>query len=173
MLSDAIVAQLIGGGLGLLGTLINASITWAQNRKASVRRQNLLEEEIKRLTFWDTWLKIQSSVASEREVAGLQRRVLDEANAASANVKEAYQQPTGKSPLTGKQVLAVLLSSFMPGFGQFYNADNKKGIVMLAGYFLCVGLSSATRIGLLAILPIVIWSTVDAYRVSSGTAQRW
>jgi len=69
-------------------------------------------------------------------------------------------------------VLAVLLSSLMPGFGQFYNADHKKGAVMLAAYFLCVGLS-ATRIGLLAILPIVIWSTIDAYRVSIGSSHRW
>jgi len=51
MLSDAIVAPLIAGGLGLLGTLITASITWAQDRKASARRQHLLEEEMKRLTF--------------------------------------------------------------------------------------------------------------------------
>jgi TM2 domain-containing membrane protein YozV len=173
MLSDAIVAPLITGGLGLLGTLVTASITWAKDRKASARRQHLLEEEIKRLTFWDTWLKIQSSTAtSETELAALQRRVLDEANAASANVKEAFQRTTDKSHLTGKQVLAVLLSSFMPGIGQFYNADHKKGVVMLAAYFLCVGLS-ATRIGLLAILPIVIWSTIDAYRVSSGKVQRW
>jgi len=78
----------------------------------------------------------------------------------------------GQSHLTGKQVLAVLLSSLMPGFGQFYNADHKKGAVMLAAYFLCVGLS-ATRIGLLAILPIVIWSTIDAYRVSIGSSHRW
>ena len=175
MLSDAIVAPLITGGLGLLGTLITASITWAQDRTASARRLHLLEEEIKRLTFWDTWLKIQSLAAtSESEVAELRRRALDEASAASANVKEAFQRPTGKSHLTGKHVLAVLLSSFMPGFGQFYNADNKKGVVMLTAYFLCVGLS-ATRIGLPAILslPIVIWSTIDAYRVSSGKAQRW
>ena len=173
MLSDAIVAPLITGGLGLLGTLVTASITWAKDRKASARRQRLLEEEIKRLTFWDTWLKIQSSAApSESELAELQRRVLDEASAASANVKEAFHAPTGESHLTGKQVLAVLLSSFMPGLGQFYNADNKKGAVMLAAYFLCVGLSTA-RIGLLAILPIVLWSTFDAYRVSSGKSQRW
>jgi TM2 domain-containing membrane protein YozV len=177
MLPESIVAPLITGGLGLLGTLITASITWAQNRKASARRQHLLEEEIKRLTFWDTWLKIQRSTApSVSEVAELQRRVLDEACAASANVKEAFQRPTGKSHLTGKQVLAFLLSSFMPGLGQFYNADNKKGAVMLAAYFLCVGLLPSllpTRIGLLAALPIVIWSTFDAYRVSSGKAQRW
>src|SRR6266852_1752615 len=173
MLSDAVVAPLITGGLGLLGTLVTASIDWAKDRKASAQRQHLLEEEIKRLTFWETWLKIQTSaVTSESELAELQRRVLDEASAASANVKEAFQRSTCKSHLTGKQPLAVFLSSFMPGFGQFYNADSKKGVVMLAAYLLCVGLS-ATRIGLLAILPIVIWSTIDAYRVSSGKSKRW
>src|SRR5215467_14532017 len=95
-------APFITGGLGLVGTLIN----WAQGRSASARRQHLLEEEIKRLTFWDTWLKIQSSAAtSESEVAELQRRVLDEASAASANVKEAFQRPASKRGLTGKQML--------------------------------------------------------------------
>jgi TM2 domain-containing membrane protein YozV len=173
MLSNTIATPLITGGLGLLGTLATAAITWAKDHKASARRHQLLEEEIKRLTFWEAWLKIQSSAAtSESELAELQRRILDEASAASANVKEAFQRPTGKSPLTGKQVVAVLLSSFIPGFGQFYNSDTKKGVVMLAAYALCVGLS-ATRIGLLAILPIVIWSTIDAYRVSSGKSQRW
>jgi TM2 domain-containing membrane protein YozV len=173
MLSDAIVVPLITGGLGLLGTLITSSITWAQGRNASARRQHLLDEEIKRLSFWDAWLKIQSSAAiSENEMAELQRRVLDEASAASASVKEAFQRRTAENHLTRKQVVAVLLSSFLPGFGQFYNFDYKKGLVILVAYFLCVGLS-ATRIGLLAILTIVIWSAIDAYRVSSGNAQRW
>ncbi len=70
MLSDAVVAPLITGGLGLLGTLVTASIDWAKDRKASAQRQHLLEEEIKRLTFWETWLKIQTSaVTSESELA--------------------------------------------------------------------------------------------------------
>ena len=43
MLSDAIVAPLITGGLGLLGTLVTAAITWAKDRKASARRQYLLD----------------------------------------------------------------------------------------------------------------------------------
>jgi hypothetical protein len=171
------IGPLISGGLGLLGTLITLSINWAQGRTASARRQHLLEEEIKRLTFWDTWLKIQTSAAtSDSEKAELKRRVLDEASAASANVKEAFQRQTGKLQLTGKQVLAVVLSSFMPGLGQFYNADYKKGAVMLVAYLLCTGLSSLSSmpvIRLLVVLLFVIWSTLDAYRVSSGKARRW
>lgn len=176
MLSDPIRAQLIGGGFGLLAPLVTAWLAWAKDRKASARRQHLLEEEIQRLTFWETWLRIQSSAATSDELTALQRRVLDEANAASANVREAFQRPTHRSHLTGKQVLAVLLSAFMPGFGQFYNTDYKKGVVMLVAYFLCLGLSaglSATRIGFLVIIPVVIWSTIDAYRVSSGKSHRW
>lgn len=160
--------------MGLVGTLVTASITWARERQASAKRRHLLDEEIKRLTFWDTWLKIESSAAtSESELAELQRRVLDEVSAASANVKEAFERPpAGKSHLNGRQVLAALLSSFMPGFGQFYNADSKKGVVMLVSYILCLGLTG-TRIGLPAILPVVIWSTVDAYRVANGKSKTW
>jgi TM2 domain-containing membrane protein YozV len=174
MLSDAIIGSLIAGGSGLLGTLVTAAITWAKDREASVRRQHLLEEEIKRLTFWDAWLKIQRSAAiSESDLPELQRRVLDEASAASANVKEAFHRPTGKNPLTGKQpVVAVLLSFFFPGVGQLYNADSKKGLIMVAAYLLCLGVSAA-GIGLLAILPIWIWSSIDAYRVASGKSRRW
>jgi hypothetical protein len=163
MLPEYIMSQLIGGGLGLLGTFFNASVTWAQNRRAPVRRQHLLDEEIKRLTFWDAWLKIQSSTAtSESEVAELKRRVLDEASAAAANVKEAFQRPTVKSQLTWQQVLAVALSAIMPGLGQFYNNDKKKGAVMLAAYFLGAGLVSLSPI-----LIIPVCDLVDIRRLPS------
>jgi TM2 domain-containing membrane protein YozV len=170
-LGDAIIASLIGQ----LGALVTAAIAWAKNRDASTRRQHLLDEEIKRLTFWDTWLKIHRSVAvSESELSELQRRVLDEAGAASAIVKEAFERPTHKSPLTGKKpVVSSLLSALFPGFGQFYNADIRKGFIMLAAYVLCASLSSLVprRYGFAVILPIVLWSTVDAYRVAAARSQ--
>jgi hypothetical protein len=41
MLSDAIVAPLITGGLGLLGTLVTAAITWAKDRKCAIAFDSL------------------------------------------------------------------------------------------------------------------------------------
>jgi hypothetical protein len=129
-LNPTIFGQLIAGGSGLLGTLVTAAITWANNRKACVRRQHLLDEEIKRLTFWDTWLRIHRSAAvGEIELSELQRRVLDEASAASAIVKEAFQRPTHKTPLTGKKPLvSSLLSALFPGFGQFYTTPTSRKV---------------------------------------------
>ena len=70
---------------------------------------------------------------------------------------------TGKNP-----VLATILSFFIPGVGQFINGDMKKGAVMLV---LAIVLFVPTvGVGTFA---IQIWSAVDAYRVASGTAQRW
>jgi TM2 domain-containing membrane protein YozV len=75
------------------------------------------------------------------------------------------QQPpavlAGKNP-----TLAVVLSIVLPGAGQFYNDDTKKGAVMLvAALLLCV-----TGIGYLAVL---VWSAIDAYNVAIGKAKRW
>ena len=174
MLPDAILSPLIAGASGLVGTLATAAIAWARDRGASARRQRLLDEETKRLAFWEAWLRVQTSAPiSENDLSEIQRRVLNEAHASSANVQAAFQQPTGRNPVTGKQpILAALLSLFFPGFGQVYNADSKKGLTMVAAYIFSLALSS-TGIGLLAILPIWLWSTIDAYRVASGKGRRW
>src|SRR4029450_4620773 len=71
--------------------------------------------------------------------------------------------PTGKSP-----GLALVLSLVIPGVGQFYNNDVKKGAVILAGYIIGLFLSY----GVLSI-PIWIWGMVDAYRVANGTMKKW
>jgi TM2 domain-containing membrane protein YozV len=85
-------------------------------------------------------------------------------------VKEAFQRPRGKQPL-----VAVLLSAFIPGFGQFYNADRKKGFIMVAAYLLCLGLSGFLGRGyqIAVPLPIVIWSAIDADFVAGGRLRKW
>jgi TM2 domain-containing membrane protein YozV len=70
---------------------------------------------------------------------------------------------TGTNP-----VLATILSFFIPGVGQFINGDTKKGAVMLV--LAIVLLVPTVGVGWLA---MQIWSAVDAYRVATGTAQRW
>ena len=70
---------------------------------------------------------------------------------------------TGTNP-----VLVAIVSFFIPGVGQFINGDMKKGAVMLV--LALVLFVPTIGIGTVA---TQIWSAVDAYRVASGTAQRW
>jgi TM2 domain-containing membrane protein YozV len=65
---------------------------------------------------------------------------------------------TGKNP-----TLAAFLSAIVPGLGQFYNGDVKKGWIRLA---IAVVGGSATY-GL-AWFGAAIWSAIDAYQVASG-----
>ena len=75
----------------------------------------------------------------------------------------------GAATVTGKNpTVATILSLLIVGVGQFYNGDVKKGVVMLVIAILLGGVT--VGIGWLG---IAIWSAVDAYRVASGTAQRW
>lgn len=71
--------------------------------------------------------------------------------------------PTGKLPW-----VALALSLFLAGLGQFYNNDGKKGALMLGGWLLGVLLTA----GLLSI-PFTIWSMVDGWRVASGKGKPW
>lgn len=68
--------------------------------------------------------------------------------------------PAGKSP-----GLAAVLC-VVPGLGQVYNEDFKKGLAMFAAAVLL----AATGIGYLLVLA---WSAYDAYQVAGGTGKRW
>lgn len=70
---------------------------------------------------------------------------------------------SGKNP-----VIALILSLFISGIGQFYNGDNKKGALMLVG-----GIVLALATGGIGWLPVVIWSMYDAYQVASGKSALW
>jgi len=73
------------------------------------------------------------------------------------------QYAVGKSPAT-----ALILSILIPGVGQFYNNDVKKGAIMLGGAILLGVLTLG-----LAWLGILVWSAVDAYQVASGKSPLW
>ncbi len=72
-----------------------------------------------------------------------------------------FQQAGGNPPL------AAILSVFIPGLGQLYNGDTKKGMVMFGG----------AVVGLLFLglgwLAMMIWGAIDAWQVASGTGRRW
>jgi len=86
----------------------------------------------------------------------------------------SYSAPQpGRAYATGKNpTVATLLSFFIPGVGQFYNGDSKKGGLMLGGEILS-WLLAAFVIGIFGMIGIRIWSMIDAYKVASGTAPTW
>ena len=85
--------------------------------------------------------------------------------------------PSGKNPRA-----ALVFSILIPGLGQFYNGDNKKGVVML---LLAIVPEKGVLMLLMKIVPaalginwfvwlgVLIWSAVDAYRVAEAKSARW
>jgi TM2 domain-containing membrane protein YozV len=70
---------------------------------------------------------------------------------------------TGKNP-----TVATILSVFIPGVGQFYNGDMKKGAVMLG-----IGVLLGALTAGVGWLGMMIWSAIDAYKVASGQSSMW
>ena len=85
----------------------------------------------------------------------------------SPQPRKTPPQIPGKKYAQGKEaVLAVVLSIVIPGIGQLYNGDTKKGLIML-GVFL---FTAWTGIGWLI---MIIWSAIDANNVASGKSPLW
>ena len=75
----------------------------------------------------------------------------------------AKQYAIGKNP-----GIALILSILIPGVGQFYNGDTKKGLLMLIGAFV---LGPFTLFVLW--FGIAVWSAIDAYQVAGGKSPLW
>jgi TM2 domain-containing membrane protein YozV len=75
---------------------------------------------------------------------------------------------SGKSP-----VVAVILSFFFAGLGQFYAGDIGKGVMFIIVDLVC-GVLDATVVGLFFSIPIYfvfwIWSMVSAYKACKPQA---
>ncbi|HET7232236.1 MAG TPA: zinc ribbon domain-containing protein [Longimicrobium sp.] len=67
----------------------------------------------------------------------------------------------------GNPVVASVLSVIIPGLGQLYNGDVKKGLLMFFGAFIGLFMLGLGWLGMM------IWSAIDAYQVSAGTGKRW
>jgi len=89
-------------------------------------------------------------------------------------IRRSYSA-NSRSPLANKKYaqgkdsnLAVILSVFIPGLGQFYNGDILKGVVMLVGSIIFTFF--LPPIGMVAFR---VWSSVDGYQVAKGNQSLW
>jgi hypothetical protein len=77
--------------------------------------------------------------------------------------------PIGASPtVTGKNPTLATVLSLIPGLGQVYNNDYKKGALMFVGAMI----GSAVTAGVLWLV-FVVWSMYDAYQVATGKGKLW
>ncbi len=85
-------------------------------------------------------------------------------------MRDTQAAPSSGRTVTGKNPVLATVLSIIPGVGQFYNGDNKKGAVML-GLAIVLGIVSAA----FPVLPfaVLVWSMIDAYRVASGQGKTW
>lgn len=81
----------------------------------------------------------------------------------------ALPEPTRASPTS--KISSFLLSLLLPGLGQFYNADIRKGFIFISLWLLGV-FSMFASAGLLSWIPLLVnlWSAIDAYRIPSRRA---
>jgi TM2 domain-containing membrane protein YozV len=86
---------------------------------------------------------------------------------ADVRVRGAVAQSSGET----NPAVALTLSLFIPGAGQFYNGDNKRGALMLGGALISLMLVAFT-IGIFTGAAIWIWAMVNAYNVAAGKTAR-
>ncbi len=64
---------LLAGCFGLAGTLIPIFISWSKERDVVSQRSRQLDEAIRRVQFWDQWLKLSTVIGDPAEDIARQR----------------------------------------------------------------------------------------------------
>jgi hypothetical protein len=59
--------------LGLAGSLTPVILSWTKDRSTASRQSQLLDEGMKRISFWDQWLKLSSTPGDEEASQARQR----------------------------------------------------------------------------------------------------
>ena len=80
---------------------------------------------------------------------------------------QAAKPASGKMAVNKTPLLAAGLSFLFTGLGQFYNGDTKKGAIMIGSALLLLFIFP------FIVLPIWIFSMVDAYQVAEGKKPLW
>ena len=88
---------------------------------------------------------------------------------ADAPTQDMQVTTIGGGKVSGKNPLLALVLSIIPGVGQFYNGDYKKGGVILGLAILSLVFTPFVVVP----LAVVAWSMIDAYRVASGQGRTW
>lgn len=74
----------------------------------------------------------------------------------------------------GKRPLIALVFAIVPGFGQFYNGDFKKGVLVLFLAILAIVLAPETACSsLFPFAAVWLWGFVNAYNVAAGKTPLW
>lgn len=85
---------------------------------------------------------------------------------ATLPIQQIQSQSQVATPGAKNPWIAVLLSFLIPGVGQFYNNDPKKGGLML-------GVAIVLSWTIVAYFGMWIWSMIDAHQVASGKGRTW
>ena len=90
---------------GLVGTLIPAFIAWSHDRDANAARMRKLDEAIKRVAFWDAWLKVSVQLSTTSDVERM--RKIEQEMAALGHALEmdsqAFQQEVAQQQTVVKK----------------------------------------------------------------------
>jgi hypothetical protein len=72
-MSDDLSKILTAAIAGLAGTLIPAFVAWRHERDANAARMRKLDEAIKRVAFWDQWLRVSVQLSSPADIERLHK----------------------------------------------------------------------------------------------------
>ena len=72
-MSEDVQKGITAGVFGLAGTLIPAAVEWVHAHDVHAARLRKLDEAVKRVTFWDQWLKLSIQVADPTDAASIQK----------------------------------------------------------------------------------------------------
>ena len=82
--------------------------------------------------------------------------------------------PTGNLAFAKSPVAAVFFSLFIPGLGQFYNGDFKRGILALIVVGVVIFFAPTTAcLSTVLLIPVWIWGTINAYNVAARKTPLW
>ena len=89
-------------------------------------------------------------------------------------IKQTFlSEPSTSEGLSRKNAMvALILSAFVPGAGQFYNGDVLKGSILLGLYVISIFLLLVPVFGLLVTLVVWAWAAADAYKSAARMRPR-